>query len=367
MTRRGQPDSWAFDWYRTWDEVFSAAFVARWDALRKEDRHTTVYHRPEVVRAWAETCGVASGCEPLFGIASRSGVTILLPWVVATYRGRLMTRRVIEAAGQDLFGYHDPVVAGPDADGVQWNEFWGAARMAAAPFGHQVLMRSVRVDRAGDAGIPAEAAPVLHLDRARSLEDLLAACSANHRGDVQRRFRRLAERGSVSLHIATATMSAGFDDLCAAYEDRREARPAYPSLERPGLRELWRRAATDGVAQGWAHLSALHVDTQPVAWHLGLFDERELYWWVPAHARTFEPLSPGKVLLASLVSHGIESGWQSIHFLSGAQPYKLAWRPAVPERCGLRWHAPTLVGSVLQQYERAAAPVSPKQLCEGRR
>ncbi|MGH9347688.1 MAG: GNAT family N-acetyltransferase [Vicinamibacterales bacterium] len=346
--------AWTFEWRRTWDDVFAAAFVARWNALRAADPHATVYHRPELVRAWAETCGDATGCEPLVGIASRAGVDVILPWVVAIRRGRLMTRRVIEAAGQDLFGYHDPIVAGRHAPGVCWDGFWDAARAAMAAFGHQALIRSVRADRAGRAPRPAEAAPVLRLDGARSLDVLLASCSANHRGDVHRRVRRLAERGAVSFEIVE-TGSAVFDDLCRAYEARRRSRPEYPSLERPGLRALWRRVATEGVVEGWGHLSVLRVGSKPVAWHLGVFDAGALYWWVPAHAPEYEPLSPGKVLLASLVAHGIESGWRSIHFLTGTQPYKLAWRPEMSPRSSVRWHAPTLVGTMLHRYDGRAA------------
>lgn len=353
-TRRVPEPAWTFEWRRTWDEVFDAEFVARWNALRAADPHATVYHRPGVIRAWAETCGDAAGCEPLFGVASCEGVDVFLPWVVVTRRGRLMTRRVIEAAGLDLFGYHDPIVAGRHASGVCWDRFWGAARAATAAFGHQVLLRSVRADRVGRAARPAEAAPVLRLDGVRSLDALLAACSANHRGDVQRRFRRLAERGAVSLQVVEAG-SAAFDDLCRAYEARRQDRPEYPPLERPGLRALWRRVAADGVAQGWGHLSVLSVGSEPVAWHLGLFDDDALYWWVPAHARQYEPFSPGKVLLASLVAHGIESGWRSLHLLTGAQQYKLAWRPDMSARRGVRWHAPTLVGAMLHGYDGPAA------------
>lgn len=351
---------WTFEWRRTWDEVFDAAFVARWDELRRADPLSSVYHRPAVVRAWAESCADVTGCEPLFGVAMAEGVTVLLPWVITTYRGRLISRRVIEAVGEDLFGYHDPMVAGPNAAAVSWDAFWAAVRSATASFGHQGFLRSVHADRAGGSGISADHAPILHLQGASSLDDLLSRCSGNHRSCIQRGFRRLAERGPVSLqtiesaagHAAAATV---FGDLCRVYEQRREERPEYTSLDRPGLRELWHRVATVGVAEGWGHLSTLSVGSEPIAWHLGLVDGGALYWWVPTHAREYQAVSPGRLLLASLVGLGIESGWHSVHFLTGAQQYKLAWRPEVAARYAVRWHAPTLVGSLLQRYDRRVA------------
>jgi CelD/BcsL family acetyltransferase involved in cellulose biosynthesis len=348
--------SWTFEWRRTWDEVFDAAFVARWNALRSADSLSTVYHRPEVVRAWAESCGDSTGCEPLFGVASKDGAAVLLPWIVSNVRGRLMTRRVIESVGQDHFGYHDPIVAGRALDATEWNGLWDAARSATASFGHQGFLRSVHPERAGDSRIATEQTPILGLDHVRSLDELLARCSANHRGDVQRCMRRLAGRGKVSLDVmGPASGCSAFDDLCQAYAERREERPEYLSLDRPGLRDLWRRVATDGVAQGWGHFAALTVDSEPIAWHLGLFDRQALFWWVPTYARAHQGLSPGKILLASLVAHGIESGWRCIHFLTGAQPYKLAWRPEVATRYAVRWHAPTLIGALLSRYDQRAA------------
>jgi CelD/BcsL family acetyltransferase involved in cellulose biosynthesis len=149
--------------------------------------------------------------------------------------------------------------------------------------------------------------------------------------------------------------AAAFDSLCAAYEDRRQARPEYPSLERPGFNAFLRRVATEGVADGWGHLSAMLVGPEPLAWHLGFFDRGQLYWWMPAHARAYETLSPGKVLLALMIRRAIDSKWRAIHFLTGAQPYKLAWRPEMPPRRTIRWYAPTLAGTVLRRYDEAAA------------
>lgn len=356
---RATNSTWVFDWCQTWDEVFDPGFVAQWKSLRRVADASTPYHEPAVVRAWAETCGKAIGCRPLFGVAARRDVTILLPWIIVVNRGRVVTRLTIEGVGQDLFGYHDPIVSGTSAHAVDWPEFWEAARNATAGFCHQALLRSVHAAYARSDDAPAENAPVLALDRVASLEAALARCSSNHRGEVHRRLRRLSEGGNVALHVFDRTepraAARAVEQLASAYETRRETRPQYPSSGQRGLYQLWARVATEGLADGWGHLSMLTVDGEPIAWHLGLFQNGVLYWWVPTHAERWEPWSPGKVLLAKLIEHGIASGWREVHFLTGAHAYKMAWRPDLPERRVIRWHSPTLAGALLKRYDRLAA------------
>jgi CelD/BcsL family acetyltransferase involved in cellulose biosynthesis len=351
---------WTFEWRRTWDEVFAPAFVARWKALVAQTTVSTAYQRPEVARAWVETCGDAVGAQPMVGVATSRHGEVLFPFTIVTSRGRFTTRRVLEFIGQDLFGYGDPIAAVGRPDTFDWSELWESVRAETAGFCHQGLLRSIDAQFAASNSRLAEGAPVLALDTS-SLEGILARCPRSHRGDIRRQFRHFSERGNLSLRIFGPTdrdaASVALDALLRAYAARCDVRPEYPSLDRLGLRALWRRVAEEGTAAGWGHLAMLTVDGQPVAWHLGLFHDDELYWWVPTHDPAWEALSPGKVLLAKLIEHGIASGWRRLHFLPGTQPYKMAWRPDVPERRVMRWYSPTVAGTLLSHYDRRAALV----------
>jgi CelD/BcsL family acetyltransferase involved in cellulose biosynthesis len=130
-----------------------------------------------------------------------------------------------------------------------------------------------------------------------------------------------------------------------------DQRPAPNLLRAPGVFDFVTRVVRDGVAAGWGHYTALLLDGQTIAWHVGLLDRNELYWWLPAHDPSWESLSPGKVLLSMLIDHGIQQGWTRIHLLTGGHRYKLNWRPEPVELCALRWYSPTMRGRLFSVYD----------------
>jgi CelD/BcsL family acetyltransferase involved in cellulose biosynthesis len=351
-------DRWHFEWCRTWRDVWSDPFERTWRTQLEASGATHVYHQPALVKAWADTCAHSSQIEPLFGrVRSATGVELLLPWVVVRRAGRLTVRRTLEAAGGDLFGYQSPLLAGADPADVDWLGFWTAVRGQIGSACDQALFRSVPAEFVrGITSEPAEESPVLRIRAFHDFESLLARCSANHRGEIRRRRRRLAERGPVSLWIAGAGDSAG---ALADWQSR--AMPAYKavwgrrrqpnSLLRPGIDGFLSRVIDAGLREGWSHYAVLSVGECPVAWHLGLLDRGRLYWWIPAHEPDWEPYAPGKVLLAALLEHGFEAGWREVHFLAGAHAYKLAWHPEPSDLRAVRWHAPGLKGTVLSWYD----------------
>jgi CelD/BcsL family acetyltransferase involved in cellulose biosynthesis len=359
--------AWRFTVWSTWPEVWSAPCQAVWRELLAADPDAHAYQRPEVVRAWAETRGAAVEARPAVALATHeSGARALLPWVVARHRGSRISRRILEPAGQSLFGYHDPLVAGPPLPAAAWADFWEAARRRLAGDCDQALFRFVHPRcGSGPRSRPCpDASPVLPLAGFADLDGLLARCSANHRGDVRRRLRRLAERGAVDLWVAgageaeeaLADFQAGF---LPAYHAAREGEPDLLLL--PGVEEFATRLLREGLPGGWGCYSALRVDGRAVAWHLGLCHRGDLLWWLPTYDPAWEGFSPGKALLARLLEHAIARQLRSVHFLTGGQPYKLAWQPAIPELRTVRWHSPSLRGRLFALYDGRAArlPVPP--------
>lgn len=354
--------AWRFEVWSTWEEVWSEPNQAVWRELFAADPDAHAYQRPEVVRAWAETRGRAVEARPAVALATHSsGTRALLPWVVVRHRGSRISRRILEPAGQSLFGYHDPLVAGPPLPASAWADFWEAARRRLSGACDQALFRFVH-PRCGQGprSLPcSDASPVLDLAGFEDFDALLAGCSANHRGDVRRRLRRLDERGTVDLWVADPTEAdAALADFRArflpAYHVAREGQPDLFQL--PGVEDFATRLLREGLPGGWAHYSALQVDGQPVAWHLGLLDRGDLYWWLPTYDPAWESFSPGKALLARLLEHGIARGLRRVHFLTGGQPYKLAWKPDLPELRTVRWHSPSVRGHLLALYDWRAAP-----------
>jgi len=358
------PDSaeqeWRVAWRTAWPDVWEGGFLSTWNEMLQQAPFSHVYHRPEVVRAWAETRGAALEAQPMIGLAAnRGGCRVLLPWVVVAYRGKFFHRQVLEPVGQSLFGYHDPLVTGDNLGAIDWTSLWETLRRTLRTVCDQALFRSVHARYAqGRRRVPcSEESPILNLRGVTDFAGILANCSQNHRGDVRRRLRRLMEQGEVRLWVAgpadVPAVEADFHErFVPAYNAIWGARPVGNMLVQSGLVAFLTRVVTEGVQNGWGHYVSLRVNGRHVAWHLGLFDRGSLYWWIPTHDPTWEHFSPGKVLLAKLIEYGVGARWLQIHFLTGGHPYKLAWRPDALDLRTIRWYAPSLRGKMLTWYDR---------------
>jgi CelD/BcsL family acetyltransferase involved in cellulose biosynthesis len=352
--------TWTFEWRTAWTDVWDTEFEQRWRRLLEQAPRSRPFHRPEVVRAWAETCGRAAGITPLFGVAtSADGHRILLTWVVVAYRGRRGTRRVLEPAGQAFFGYQSPLVVPVPGPGPQWASFWDAARDDLRGVCDAASFRFIDADQ-GVGRWSFEgggASPVLHLSGVGTLADLLARRSANHRGDVGKKFRRAAERGAVGFGVFTPAETADAQrsfarEFVPAYGAVWDHRPSGNLLEVSPVRAFVTRLVDEGVGAGWTHFSRLTVGGEAVAWHLGLLHGGELYFWMPTHLVAWNAVSPGKLLLARLIEHGIAAGWSALHFQTGAQDYKRAWTDDDADLRAVRWRSPSLKGHVFGLYDR---------------
>jgi CelD/BcsL family acetyltransferase involved in cellulose biosynthesis len=133
--------------------------------------------------------------------------------------------------------------------------------------------------------------------------------------------------------------------ICA---EKEYANPFEASESARFLEELFNA----GLNGGWAFYGRLRVDGETVAWILGLLHDREFYWWRPAYHPDWKSLSPGKVLLALMLEHGLESRWKKIHFHGGMQRYKLAWKPDLPSMAQVTWYSPSVRSSGLRYYDR---------------
>jgi CelD/BcsL family acetyltransferase involved in cellulose biosynthesis len=265
---------------------------------------------------------------------------------------------VLEAVGSSLVGYHDPLVGTGDTGGIDWSNLWGSARRELARSCDQALFRFVhpRYTRGIDAKPCGEENPVLSLAGLGGLQDALARCSPNHRSDVRRRLRRLEEQGELTLWVAgpndaRAAMKDFREGFVPAYHNLWRPRPSGSLLDKPGSVAFLTRVLDEGLTAGWGHYAVLYVAHTPIAWHLGLFHDRSLYWWVPTHDTAWEHWSPGKALLAKLIEYAIARGWTRLHLLTGGHAYKLGWRPARDDLFAVRWHAPTVRGRILGCYD----------------
>lgn len=351
--------TWTFDWLTAWPDVWGTGFERQWRALLAAAPHARPFHRPEVVRAWCETRGAAAGLEPAFALAtSAEGHQCLLTWIIETRRGRHATRRIAGPAGQADFGYHSPLVVPAPGPHPDWPAFWESARQALRHRCDQASFRFIDPEQGTGrwASPTGELSPVLTLAPGDTLASVLARRSANHRGDVGKKFRRAAERGEVGFHVFGAGESAEARrsfaaDFEPAYADIWRNRPSGNLLDAPGMRAFLHRLLGDGIDGGWTHYSRLTIGGEAVAWHLGLAGGQALYFWMPTHKAAWNAVSPGKLLLAMLIEHGIAAGWSQLHFQTGGQDYKRAWTDDDAGLRAVQWRAPSIKGHLLGLYD----------------
>jgi len=355
-------DSWTFEWRRSWNEVWDDSFTARWRRLLEAATWSHVYHRPELVRRWAETVGLVCGAQPHFGLATASsGAQLLLPWIVVRQAGRFVVRRTLESVGRELFGYHTPLLAGAAPSEIDWEHFWQEAQASAGSACDQALFRLIEPEfSAGPEMLRvSEECPVLPLEHCADLDAVLARCSSSHRVDVKRQLRRARERGEVTLWTAGRAESAAALDsfhreLWPAYRKVWENRSEKSTLVGPPVEAFLELAASAGVQEGWTHYSVLRIGDTAVAWHLGFMDAGRLYYWVPTHDVSWSNYSPGKLMLAELAALGCRSGWREIHLLTGHHAYKSAWNPAPRSMTAVAWTARSARGRLMAWYDARA-------------
>jgi CelD/BcsL family acetyltransferase involved in cellulose biosynthesis len=329
--------------------------------LLEKDPDANVYHRPELIRAWAETLGAALGASPMVGQAEAEGVQVLLPWVIVPHRGRIARRRMLTYSGQFFFGHHDPLIEGGHSRKVRWPVFWDAVRECTRAECDGALFHFVCEEYAeSQFSEPCgDNTAALDLIGLADLEAALARCSGNHRGDVHRRLRRLNERGDTIFWVAGQTESryalADFrENFLPAYGSIWDEHSAGNFFQKPGVTEFVQRVISEGILDGWAHYSSLRVSGVPIAWLIGLFYRQTLYYWIPTYDVRWQNFSPGKVLLARLVEYGIARGWNHINFLTGAQDYKMAWNPGLLKLRSLRWYSPGILGRSFRFYDKTS-------------
>jgi CelD/BcsL family acetyltransferase involved in cellulose biosynthesis len=346
---------WSFDWKLQWNEVWQDRFVEEWQAAANSSS-STIFSRPELVRVWAETHGAAVGARPSFGVVrSCSGQKILLPWVVVNRRTRFGSVRRLGPVGQIFFGYNDPILVDTSSQDVNWPAFWRQARASARGQCDEAHFSYVHADyaRCEFETQCAEASPVLDLDQFPSIADALQQISWRYRKDIGRQLRRLGDLGPVEFRMFPENM------VCEALADFRTGFvPAYSTvwgnrsegniLSKAGVVEFIEGVIREGLLRGWASYATLSVGGTAVAWLISLADRDCLYPWMTTYSRAYENLSPGKILFSKAIDYAIEKKVKHFHFLTGGNPYKLAWRPRIPDLRSIQWSSPTMRGLALR-------------------
>ncbi len=163
-------------------------------------------------------------------------------------------------------------------------------------------------------------------------EEYLARLPKKIRYELQRRKRRLAEKGEMRFEIGT-DLSA-FDRHMDLYHRVRARSWKSPEADRAFLVEARRMAA----GKGWLRCGFLFLDDEPIAAQIRIVAKGIVYCMEALHDKAFNKFGPGHILRSEMIRHFIDvEGVTEIDQGRGDDSYKRYWSPLgkVRERKGM--------------------------------
>ncbi len=302
-----------YEWFRAWHERFAAQEPTR-------ERHPYVL--------LLRKNGVLSGITPLVRVVSR--------------RGRASVRHLQFAARE--WDYNDLVVGDPSAEhisavlgflGQQQNEWdfvdlrdvrpLGALLPTLAP---SLAPSGLRLRLLGEE----ERSPFMTIG---SWSDVLSRYSRSTRRSLRHslsRLQRLAPAGlSIRLIEHPEAETALLERMIAVEAQKRVGGQAsIPFLGR--YPEVFASLFAQLGPQGWLTIAVLELGERLLAWHLLFRCDNRLWGYLTAYDHEFAHLSPGTMLIPSIIDYGFAHGFEEYDFMSGEEPYKMRWATAIREK-----------------------------------
>jgi CelD/BcsL family acetyltransferase involved in cellulose biosynthesis len=298
-----------------------------WPALRTKDPNATIFTTPEWNRLWWEE--FSEGKDLFVLTMSRDDeLKAVLPLYRKEDRGKRILRFV---GGIDLTDYLGPICAGEDrrdvADAfigwlmttdVEWDEF--DAHCLPVPFGFAEFL----VERADAAGLSflldqEETSAILKLPA--DWDTYLGSLDKKERHELKRKQRRIG-REHPDAKVRTSAPETLESDLKVFVEMHRGTEGLKGHFMRPEIATFFERIARAFSELGWLRLDFLEIGETAVATTFGFQHGDSLYLYNSAFEPEAARLSPGLILVASLIEEAIEAGLQTFDFLRGPERYK---------------------------------------------
>jgi CelD/BcsL family acetyltransferase involved in cellulose biosynthesis len=207
-----------------------------------------------------------------------------------------------------------------------------------------------------------------YLDLAEGWDDRWQSLGSKRRNTLNRRRRRLDERGEVELRIVE-----GGEELGELLEEALRVEALGWKGERgtaiiadPKTHGFYRRVAGWAAGRGILSLGLLIVSGRVVAFDLAL-EEDAHYLLKTGFDPDYRDCAPGLVLRAMMIERAYSIGLERYEFLGGPNPYKLEWSDGLHDRVRLQAFRPSPAGLATWLAYRHARPVGKRALARLRR
>ncbi|MBI1735595.1 MAG: GNAT family N-acetyltransferase [Candidatus Rokubacteria bacterium] len=335
------------------DRAALAALAPAWSGLA-HDAAGQVFYRHEFISTWVESFAPRGRVRV---VAERDGaerLTAVLPLVAerVTLCGvpvrQLTSASNVHSCRFDLLARHPAASGGALLDHLVERGGWDVLRILDVPEDgaawhllHAARARGLRVGTWASVNSPFITLPA-------TVDALGQRLDAKFRANLQRRRRRLAEKGRVAVEHVTggpaldARLGEAFALERSGWKGRRGTAIAQDAAVQRFYRDL-ARVAADG---GYLSLYFMRLDGRPIACHYALEYGGKYLLLKPAYDETFRECSPGQLLTWDVVRDCVARGLDEFDFLGPDMPWKRDWTSTARRHTWLYVFGPTLAGRV---------------------
>ena len=342
-----------------------AGLESAWNRL-VQDADDQVFYRHEFVRTWLEQFAPDARLRVLLGRDDRHALTAILPLVAGrtTLAGvpiRLLTSASnVHSCRFDLIA-RDPVRdAAALVDHLLDASDWDVLRLVDVPPDGAAWQLAAA---AHERGLPVATWESMNSPYVRlpaTADALGQRLDAKFRANLQRRRRRLAEKGRVEVEHVTggadlvARLDEGFQLEQSGWKGRRGTAIAQDAAVRGFYTALARTAA----ARGQLSLYFLRLDGRAIAFHYALEHGGKYLLLKPAYDEAFREVSPGQLLVWDVLRACIDRGLHEFDFLGPDMPWKRDWATDARRHTWLYVFRSTLAGRIARAAKFSWVPTA---------
>lgn len=186
-------------------------------------------------------------------------------------------------------------------------------------------------DDLSDLEIPSavelEQGTCLVLDLPGTYDEYLAMLGKSLRYDVRKLDKSLFSQGRAKVEMVNqSNLQQGLDILFDQHKKRWRKR-GLPGAFLGKTQDFHHAWGQHAIAQGWLQLGILSLDGSPIGAIYGMAKGETVFFYQAGFDPIHKSVSPGTLLVASLIRKAIEDGRKHFDFLRGDEPYKRRWKP----------------------------------------
>lgn len=167
----------------------------------------------------------------------------------------------------------------------------------------------------------------LVLDLPETYDAFLAMLGKSLRYDVRKLEKSLFAEGRAKIdYVDESNLHEGLEILFDQHKRRWKKRglPGAFLGHAQAFHHAWGKLA---IRNNWLQLGILSLDGAPIGAIYGMAMNSSVYFYQAGFDPAHKAVSPGTLLVASLVKRAIDEGREHFDFLRGDEPYKRRWKP----------------------------------------